>query len=63
MNAKKILKAALKSVPENYLVAEARIWIKGSDRSINGKYSVLVTHPTLETIIWTEEGGWEKLYE
>lgn len=63
MNAKKILKAALKSVPENYLVAEARIWIKGSDRSINGKYSVLVTHPTLETIIWTEEGGWEKLHE
>ena len=63
MNAKKILKAALKFVPEKYIVAEARICIKGSDRSINGKYSVLVTHPTLETIIWTEEGGWEKLHE
>ncbi len=63
MNAKKILKQAIKSVPANYVCDDARIWIKGADRGITGKYAVLVTHTTLETIIWTEDFGWEKLHD
>ncbi len=56
MNAKKIFMRAFKSVPDQYVNVESRIFLR--DKNI-----VIIIHPTLDDITWTEEKGWRKLYE
>ncbi len=60
MNAKKILKQAFKSVPEEYVNDQARIFVQGTD-NMGRCFNVIIAHPTLPHIKWTQANGWEQI--
>ena len=63
MNSKKILQQAFKSVPDEYITDNSRIFIRAKHEGMLSRFAVLITHPQLYTIIWTKENGWENFHE
>jgi hypothetical protein len=63
MNAKKILSAAFKTVPDRYVDQYARIFVRGREGDDYSRMVVIIAHPTLPTIVWTRDKGWEEAME
>jgi len=63
MNAKKIFQQAFKSIPDNYVDERSSIFIRAKHKGMDSTFAVLAANPTLPTLIWTREGGWEKFDE